>query len=102
MGPSSWIDRIKKRCNNVYRTAAGENMSDNSETGEDWKMTNCYNRPQNMTSVTCMILIRHTYFSVYSLAKFLLFSVTPAMVVHDVSIIQSYALTEQAATEEKQ
>jgi hypothetical protein len=58
-------------------------MNDDTETADDWKMAN---RPQNMTSVTHMILTRHAYFTVYSLVRVLLFSVTPAMVVHDASI----------------
>jgi hypothetical protein len=53
------------------------------------KMTNCYNRAQNMTSVTHMILIRHAYFSEYSLAKVVLIAVTSDMVVHDASLTQT-------------
>lgn len=37
MGPSGWIDRFKKTDNIVYRTPAGESMSDDSETAYDWK-----------------------------------------------------------------
>jgi hypothetical protein len=37
MGPSGWIDRFKKRSNTVYITPAVESMSNDSETGDDWK-----------------------------------------------------------------
>ena len=51
--------------------------------------------------MTHMMLIRHAHFLVYNLVKVLLIIVTPAMVVHDASITQSYALTIQAETGEK-